>query len=84
MLERRKAQRSPTRAAGSVAFGRGPDIECLVRNISSGGACLVFARRRTRLPKDFALNVDEDLSRRSCRLVWRSGFRAGVRFVSGR
>jgi hypothetical protein len=81
MLERRSAPRNNTNIAGSVGFGYGRDLECMVRNASDGGACLVFAYRRTALPVKFSLRVDSDSAGRACELVWRSGFRAGVRFV---
>lgn len=83
MLERRRTERKPTADTGRVAFGRGPHIECMVRNISPGGARLVFPTKRTRLPKQFVLAIDGEWNRRACQLVWRSGFRVGVRFVSG-
>lgn len=81
MLERRNAERSKTIIPGTVRFGYGRDIECMVRNTSSGGACLVFAYRRTALPARFSLTMDSEWSGRACELVWRSGFRAGVRFL---
>jgi hypothetical protein len=79
--ERRKARRKKALNAGSVKFGFGPGIECTLRNISAGGACLVFVLRRTALPKEFALTVEPGGVRRSCRLVWQSSYRVGVRFV---
>ncbi len=83
MQERRKAERTKTVNAGAVRFGLGRDIECMVRNTSSGGACLVLAYRRTILPAKFSLVIEPEGSGRACQLVWRSGFRAGVRFLSG-
>ena len=81
MLERRKTERTPTCVAGSISYVIGPQVDCVIRNISSGGACLVFARRTTPFPADFTLNFDGDFPRRACRLVWRSGFRIGVQFL---
>lgn len=82
MSERRKTQRMRTFKSGSVAFGFVPNIECIVRNISSGGACLELERRAT-LPDDFSLLIKPECVRRTCRLVWQSSLRAGVQFVSG-
>lgn len=82
MTERRKAQRMRTFKSGSVTFGFVPSIECLVRNMSSGGACLELERRAT-LPDDFSLLIKPECVRRTCRLVWQSSSRAGVQFVSG-
>ncbi|MGE3990111.1 PilZ domain-containing protein [Pseudorhodoplanes sp.] len=81
MLERRKTTRTPIAATGRVAFGLGPDIECTIRDVSDGGARLVFARKRVVLPGQFALEIEGEWPRLSCRVVWRAGFRAGVRFV---
>ena len=81
MHERRKSPRTRSLAAGAVktAFGRG--MECTIRNVSADGACLVFSHRRTPLPSDFTLLADK--TGRSCRLVWQSAYRVGIRFVSG-
>lgn len=81
MLERRKHQRMKTRNAGLVRFGLGRTIECTVRNVSSSGACLVFAHRRNVLPSKFSLTIDPELSGRACAFVWQSNFRVGVRFL---
>ena len=81
-MERRKSQRLRTLKSGSVTFGFVPGIECTVRNLSSGGACLEFDRRAS-LPGDFSLLIKPECVRRTCRLVWQSHARAGVQFVSG-
>lgn len=81
MLERRKAQRTQTCVAGSVSYVIGPQIDCVIRNVSSGGACLVFSRRSIPFPTDFTLAFAGKSPQRTCRLVWRSGFRVGVRFL---
>lgn len=83
MLERRKTHRVRVLNAAAVRVGFGRGIECTVRNISRGGACLVFSHRRTALPREFSLMVEPETTRRACRLVWQSAYRAGVRFVSG-
>ena len=82
VMERRKTQRLRTFKSGSVTFGFVPGIECTVRNVSSGGACLEL-ERRTSLPNDFSLLIKPECVRRSCRLVWQSSLRVGVQFVSG-
>jgi hypothetical protein len=81
MQERRISKRTPTRTAGVIRFGLGRDVECTLRNISGDGACLVLAYRRTVLPPKFSLDLESEWSGRACKLVWRSGFRAGVRFL---
>jgi hypothetical protein len=82
MLERRKSQRLRTLKSGSVTFGFVPSIECVVRNMSSGGACLEF-ERRLKLPADLSLVIKPELVRRTCRVAWQSSTRVGVQFVSG-
>lgn len=84
MQDRRKTERKICVNTGEVKAGFGPRIECVIRNVSAGGACLVFAQRRTALPRQFSLMIEREQSNRACRLVWQSGFRAGVRFVAGR
>ncbi len=83
MAERRKIYRTKTQIAGSVKAGFGRGLECTIRNVSGEGACLVFPFRRTALPDEFSLTVAPDTPRRSCRLVWQSAYRVGVRFVTG-
>ncbi len=83
MSERRKTQRSRALTAGTVKVGFGRGLECTIRNVSGEGACLVFPHRRTALPGDFTLAVAPDGTGRSCRLVWQSAYRVGIRFVSG-
>lgn len=82
MMERRKSQRLRTLKSGSVTFGFIPSIECTIRNMSSGGACLEF-ERRLKLPTDFSIIIRPELIRRSCHVAWQSSNRVGVQFVSG-
>lgn len=84
MQERRKAKRSQSRSAGVIRFGLGRDLECTLRDMSGDGACLVLAYRRTVLPPKFSLDIESEWPGRACKLVWRSGFRAGVRFLNPR
>lgn len=83
MAERRKTLRTRALMAGTVKAGYGRGMECTIRNVSDDGACLVFAHRRTALPDEFSLAVASEHLQRSCRLVWQSGYRIGIRFASG-
>lgn len=83
MAERRKTSRMRALNAAAVRAGFGRGIECSVRDLSAGGACLVFVHRQTALPREFSLTIAPELTRRSCRLVWQSAYRVGVQFVSG-
>lgn len=84
MIERRKTERVRIAFdAAAVSSGTGRAVECSIRNISGGGACLVFVQRQTALPREFSLAIEPGSSRRACRLVWQSAYRAGVQFVTG-
>jgi hypothetical protein len=79
MQERRTALRHRTFKGGSISFDRFAGIECVVRNLSDGGACLELDCPGS-LPDDFNLVIRPENLRRSCYLVWRGDHRLGVRF----
>jgi hypothetical protein len=84
MIERRKTERVRIAFdAAAVSSGAGRAVECSIRNISGGGACLVFVQRQTALPREFSLEIEPGSARRVCRLVWQSAYRVGVQFVTG-
>jgi hypothetical protein len=59
----------------------GPWLECFVTDISEGGAGLRVGSLA--LPKNFMLLLTENGEvKRICRLVWRRGEFAGVRFLT--
>lgn len=65
-----------------IAFKyHGATINCAVRNISLGGACLEV-ESPLGVPDTFDLVLERDQSSRSCRVVWRSEKRIGVAFQS--
>jgi PilZ domain len=74
--ERRSAPRHRVLKRGMIQF-RHLTVECVVRNLSPGGACLMV---ETLTPDQFRLFWSDDLLGRSCRVVWRSGNRLGVSF----
>jgi hypothetical protein len=78
VLERRSHQRHPRLKAGSIVFkGLGSVLDCTVRNISDGGACLIVANSVT-IPVDFRLRHEGEL--RACAITWRLLNRIGVKF----
>lgn len=83
MTERRRTGRVQSLDVAEAGAGFSRGVECSVRNMSSGGACLVFAQKQTALPDEFLLTIEPELTQRSCRLVWRSSYRVGVQFVTG-
>jgi hypothetical protein len=55
-------------------------LDCLIRNISSGGAKLHFPLEID-LPKTFWLQFYPDNIEVECELVWTCGVQVGVRFL---
>jgi hypothetical protein len=53
-------------------------IDCVVRNLSDGGACLKVASP-IGIPDTFDLVLDRVV--RHCRVVWRTAMQIGVTFV---
>lgn len=84
MTERRQQHRDRTLLGGKIVFNdRRSVIDCVVRNLSDGGACLQV-NNTTGLPIAFDLRMDGDSETRACRVVWMSETRAGVEFVGHR
>ena len=83
MIERRTAPRQKVLKHGTLSFGRGCGLDCMVRNISSGGARLDVANPFS-LPQSFMLLIETDQFMRRCRPVWCSGTRIGVAFDQGK
>jgi len=81
MLERRHERRSRTYLGGQVAFNnRWSTMECLVRNLSEGGASLEFAEPSF-LPDDLELIIPLRGCSSTARVVWRGARTLGVSFV---
>jgi diguanylate cyclase (GGDEF)-like protein len=78
MPERRNDKRFRTLKAGAIVFSKQKiRYECLVRNLSDGGACLQI-NSSINIPAEFDLHIDGEA--RPCRLAWLSDTRAGVEF----
>ncbi|MBT9292855.1 PilZ domain-containing protein [Prosthecodimorpha staleyi] len=79
--ENRKYPRRRVLKSGVVIFNnRHSTMDCTVRNLSEGGALLVFARPPT-LPERFSLRF-EDGSEFPCRKAWQSAMSIGVAFLN--
>ncbi len=76
--ERRTAPRHRVLKRGMIQFHH-LTVECIVRNVSPGGACLVV---ETMTPDEFRLFWSGDLLGRNSRVVWRSGNKMGVSFAA--
>jgi len=82
MIEKRAAPRHRVLKCGTLTFSGGGGVECMVRNISSGGARLDVANP-LRLPQSFTLFIETDRFARRCHPVWCSDNRIGVAFDQG-
>jgi len=79
MMERRRSVRHRVLKAGTIAFNRAGGISCMVRNISTRGACLEVASP-IGIPDEFTLVIENDHIARHCRVSWRKEKRIGVTF----
>jgi hypothetical protein len=64
---------------GTLAFGAGGGIDCMVRNISDTGARVDIVNP-TVLPKTLTLVIRTDHIRRPCHPVWSTDLRIGLAF----
>lgn len=79
MIEKRALPRQRVLKGGTLAFGSGGSVDCMVRNISSGGARLDIANP-IGLPRSFTLVIHTDRLIRRCHPVWCTDNRLGVAF----
>jgi hypothetical protein len=80
MEEHRNATRHRTFKGARIAFkDHGAAIDCVVRNLSDGGARLKV-ESPIGISETFDLVFEDDQSVRSCRVVWRKDTQIGVKF----
>ena len=80
MEERRKSTRQRTYKAGELTFaGRSAAIDCVVKNISEGGAGLDVASP-IGIPDEFDLMLTGDHTVHRCKVIWRKAKKIGVQF----
>jgi hypothetical protein len=78
MVETRIAPRRRVQKIATIEFGSGA-VDCTVRNLSTTGAALEVSNQNG-IPAKFTLVVPGDGLYLPCNVVWRSGYRIGVRF----
>jgi len=79
--ERRESHRARMWRGGKILFNnRRSVLDCTIRNLSPGGACLQV-ESLVGVPATFDLLIDGEHAPRPCRLVWQSDHRAGVEFA---
>jgi diguanylate cyclase (GGDEF)-like protein len=82
MAERRTVPRGRTLKSGRIVFNDGRSaIDCAVRNVSGGGACLEVASP-VGIPETFDLTIDGDRAPHACVQKWIAGRRIGVAFAA--
>jgi hypothetical protein len=82
MQERRKLARNRTFLGGVIAFNhRKSTMDCLVRNISAGGAKISLTNTAT-IPDKFDLTIKQKGRALLARIVWRKADEAGIVFLS--
>jgi hypothetical protein len=79
MIEKRASPRHRVLKQGTIAFRGGGGIDCMVRNLSQGGARLEVATPFG-LHGSFTLVIATDHFMRDCHTVWSIEKRVGVAF----
>ncbi len=78
MIERRRYPRLKILKSGKIILSeKAPQVECTVRNLSDGGACLQVSATFG-IPARFDFMLDG--IRRCCRVAWMQGNKMGVAF----
>jgi hypothetical protein len=81
MNERRRSPRTRTLRAGKILFNnRRSVIDCMVRNVSRAGACLVVPSL-VGVPPEFDLVISGEAASHACRMIWHAENRIGVEFT---
>jgi hypothetical protein len=83
MLDNRRSERSPAYLGGQIIYNN--DLwseECVVRNVSRGGALLRVTDPRT-LPDRFKLTIAKHNAEHTARVRWRCHNALGVVFETG-
>lgn len=80
-MERRQQARMRTLKSARIIFnGHRSVIDCTVRNLTSGGACL-NVESAIGIPERFDVLFVADKSVRPCRMVWHKEKQLGVEFA---
>ena len=78
---RRGAPRQRTMLAAQVELNNGGSaLDCMVRNLSDGGARIKIEAAHT-LPDNFQLHVLKTNTRRKAEVKWRTATEVGVHFI---
>ena len=80
MHEKRVFSRRRVARECKVILRNSTALDCLVRDLSNGGANIEFEGLPPRLPSEFTLHLLATGANVPVSLVWQRGVRAGVRF----
>jgi len=78
MANRRKVTRRRTFKTGTIILGKKAHLPCTVRDLSDSGANLEV-QATFEIPSMFLLGMP-GRSPRSCKVIWRTASKLGVRF----
>ena len=79
--ERRRTPRFETLKAAQVVCSDGTEAQCIVRNLSEAGVC-ILVDSHVSLPRIFSLICNSLEHHKRCRFVWRQHVRLGAMFLS--
>jgi PilZ domain len=80
MQERRRGARARTLRAGKILINNKRSvIDCMVRNVSARGACLLLPSV-IGVPQMFDLIIDGEAASRPCKMIWHAQNRIGIEF----
>jgi hypothetical protein len=80
MLDRRRSVRDKVIYGGAAATNdRGSTMDCVVRNISEGGAC-VELEETARVPEELRLTIARKGRSFLARMIWRQAGKVGLAF----
>jgi hypothetical protein len=80
VLDRRQSQRDRVLYGGVAEIDeRGSTMDCVVRNISEGGACVEFDQA-AKLPEEMNLTIPRKGRSFLAKMIWRQANRVGLAF----
>ena len=80
MLDRRQSPRDKVLYGGVAEINeRGSTMDCVVRNISEGGACVEFDQA-AKLPEEMNLTIPRKGRSFLAKMIWRQANRVGLAF----
>ena len=80
MQERRERPRSRVLKSAKFVLSKSSVFDCVVRDLTNVGAGIEIPNA-VDLPEVLGMTFDGGRSIRPCRIVWRTFFRTGVKFL---